>query len=239
MPDGRRVQVRADNRSFTLDVYDWEIKPLTLFVDSGHSGSINIDNLVNAYNVTLDQAFHDSLFALRAIHADLREYRFDQKYLPRLDDQVILGAGEVLGNSREAERAAALFNAIVGQPKTRFTVITDAGVDFIFRLRDGKVAISDTPFLYAWNLGPGDSVVPDLEYNKSFAANWELLSKANPVGTRWIERTFRLAAFLRYQKTQSLDNWTNFFDRVKQINERQIRTPMVLEVVCSNHAGAP
>jgi hypothetical protein len=232
MQDGERVQVLIANKTSILDAYDWEIQPLTHFVDSDHNGSINID-ISSQLNIRLDDAFVDTLLGLRIIQSDLiPRYVLSQTYLPQINDQLILGSGEkaVLTDNAEADRAAAHFLASVGLPPTTFTVITDAGVPFPFRLLGRKISISGRPFLYAWNLARevGNAVAPDLEYNAKFAANWALLQKANPVLVRSIERTYQLTAFLRYQKSASPDNWTNFVHQVDAIELSPIRTPSVL-----------
>jgi hypothetical protein len=138
------------------------------------------------------------------------------------------GENEVLSQDILADEAAEVFLAKVGRQTTRFSVITDAGVEFIFRKRGKAMTSSGNPFLYAWNLGDNDAVVPDKDYNEKVATNWELLRRANPVLIRSIERTYRLASFLRYFKSRSPDRWADFLGQVNSIHLPSVRTPTVL-----------
>jgi hypothetical protein len=227
--DGERVEVIVEGKPFALDAYDWEIKPISSFVNSGHNGSINISFTLSEFDVTLDEAFVDTLIGLRMIQADLmpRGVTLSQKFLPRIGDKVVLGPGEetVLAQEATAERAAQTFRARVGAAQAVYTVLTDAGINFGYQQEANKIRLSGQPALFAWNLGENEEVVPDLSYNAKFSANWDVLRNANPVVVRSIVRAFRLAAFLRARKDASQLNWGAFFHDVNGIELPPLRTP--------------
>jgi len=229
-PNGARLEITSGDQHLTVDAYDWEIYPLTRFVDSNHNGSINILVKEDGFNIDLDGAFINTLLGLRIIQADLITSGFlSQDFLPRLDNRLILGDGEApfLADDKRAGDAAAEFDKIVGTNESVYSVITDAGARFIVAERLGQnIAIVGRPFLFAWDMGPPpkNEVRPANIYNSNFDRNWDLMRQANPILIREIERMYRLTAFLRAEKDNPTSNWLDFAHETQVI---ELQLPVV------------
>src|SRR5262249_8259566 len=151
--DGERACVRVESRSAHLPLHDWELRPLVLFVDSGHHGIVHIMN----DQISLDAAFTNQLLGLRMIQADYLQIGEipSQDYLTREQNGVIYGEGEKSRLASADEVAGAvraldpLFDA-VHRANARASVLTDADIDVIFAMQGDELAISGVPYYFFW-----------------------------------------------------------------------------------------
>lgn len=228
-PDGERVVVVAGERQARLPLYDWEAAPQVRFVESGHHGAVSILVYSGGAAVSLDVAFQGTLLGLRFVQADLmaRNILVSQKYLPRTERGLLLGAGERdrLGNDAsvaDAIKEAGLLLRSTGD--TSYAVLTDAGVPFVFSIEGDRLTVSGTPYWFFWDLR-GDKVVPRRELNAKFAAAWPVLKKANPLVIEAMERSFGATAFFRHQKATRAENWATFARRLAEVRVEKAPTP--------------
>lgn len=229
-PDGDRIEVTAGTDKAHFNLYDWELKPLATFVDSGNHGSVSIQLGLGREEVSLDAAFRNRLLGLRFIQADCmaRNIILSQEYLPRNENGLLLGAGEKdrLGMDRSVARAVNDLAPFMA--KTRrvpYSVLTDAAEKFTFSVEDGKLTVKGTPYYYYWAQGPGDTVVPREALNREVKKLWPKLRQANPVVIGAMERSFRAAALFRYESAKEKENWKDFMAKVRKIDLPRVPTP--------------
>lgn len=235
-PDGKRVEVTIGGRKTYMDLFDWELKPLVEFVNSGHNGAINARNDGRAKNFMLDRAFQGRLLGLRLIQADMmpRGIIASQKYLPRdgRRNLFFLGNGERqwLGDVADVESAATTLEPLFSSNWSWWIVLTDAGERFTFSAIDDRFLISGTPFYYFWKPGRSENdVVPSESLNRQFKNSWPLLKRANPLVIRAMERSFGAAAFFRYQQQQNTADWRAFAQQVSAVSLPEVPTPRRIE----------
>lgn len=225
--DGRRVEVLVGTRpTVYMDLHDWELKPLVELVDSGYHGAINMAGGPKEQNILLHRAFQTRLLGLRFIQADLmpRGKIASQRYLPRWEGQLILGAGEERGWRIRATLAERRLSDLFRTHQARYHVLTDAGAEFTYSIVGHQLVVSGRPYIFAWN-PKGNRVAEDVTINKRFKEEWRTLRRLNPIVVRAIERTFRSVAFFRRQIRNNFTNWNAFANAVRGINLHPVPTP--------------
>ena len=228
--DGDRVEVTVGDEIAQFKLYDWELKPLATFVDSGNHGTVHIRMMWEREEVSLDAAFRNGLLGLRFIQADLmpRNIILSQKYLPRDKHGLILGAGEEerLGTDQSVAQAVADLAPLMAKTQSASNcVLTDAKKPFIFWLENGQLTVMGTPYFFFWDEGPDDTVVPRQKLNVDFKKAWRKLKQANPVVIEAMERSFRAAAFFRYESENEKMSWNDFMAEVRTIEVPRVPTP--------------
>jgi len=233
--DGRRLLVAAGTETATLPIYDWELQPLTNFVDSGHNGAVSIHLLGNHEKVSLDAAFEQTLLGLRFIQADMmpRGIIMSQDFLPQDDHGVIVGPGEQERLSTDEQVASAVQELKPLMARTRngapYSVLTDASIRFVFAIDGPELVITGTPYFFFWEpANKGDQVVPRKALNEALKKAWPQIKQANPLVIESMERSFRTVALFRFQKHRSPDNWNSFVKQVSKIKLSPVATPAVL-----------
>jgi hypothetical protein len=231
--DGNRFEVTIGDRVAYMDLFDWEAKPLVEFVDSGHHGAVTVLLQGSRESIQLDDAFQQRLLGLRFIQADLlpRGLIASQRYLPRgRNGLFILGNGERqwLGNVATVDSAAEALKPLFENVDTRYHVLTDAGISFIFSVVGNRFVINGTPYCLYWNQ-EGNRVVPNHELTEQFKQSWPIVKRANPLVIRALERAFRTTAFFRYQQQKDSGNWAVFVQQVSSISIPTVPTPQILE----------
>ena len=233
--DGRRLVVVAGTQTATLPIYDWELLPLTKFVDSGHNGAVSIHMMGNHEKVSLDAAFENTLLGLRFIQADMmpRGIIMSQEFLPQDENGVIVGPGEQERLSTDEQVEVAVRELKPLMAKTRngasFSVLTDASIRFVFAIEGTEMVITGTPYFFFWEpANKGDQVVPRKALNDALKKAWPQIKQANPLVIESMERCFRTVALFRHQKQKSADNWNSFVQQVSKVNLVPVATPAVL-----------
>jgi hypothetical protein len=156
-PDGRRLSVVIGDKSYEMSIPDWRLKPITLFADSEYTGVVSLfgegPDRDKYYYIQYHESFQNTLLGLRLLQADI--IFIDLKHhwkLPEWNGKVVLGAGETMTNQEKAEQAAQrLSNALRGK-KWRSWVLTDIGTEATVVIKDGKLAISNSPYYYFWDM---------------------------------------------------------------------------------------
>lgn len=234
-PDGRRFEAVIGNKVASLDLFDWEGKPLVEFVDSGHNGAINTDVGLGTEYITLDDAFQQRLLGLRFIQADLLPAGIipSQTYLPRDQSGIILGEGERawLGSTDSVRTAAASLRPLfeLSRSNLRYVVLTDAGRHFVFSVVGNQLLIRGRPYYYAWSRGLDDGVLPNDQVNTLLIRSWEKFRQVNPLVIRAVERAFRTTSFLRFQQQNDPQNWRAFVRQVSAVRITDVPTPRKLQ----------
>ena len=233
--DGGRLLVRAGERSSTLAIYDWELKPLAEFVDSGHHGAVSIKMFGRHEKISLDAAFEQRLLGLRFIQADFmpRGVIMSQEYLPQNGHGIVVGPGEEERLSSDRDVAAAVRELRPLMERTRngatYSVLTDANVPFVFSIEGKELVISGVPYYFFWEpANNGDQVVPKQTLNTALKKAWPQLKQANPLVIESMERCFRAVAFFRFQKQNSPENWKALMGQLNAVSLPQVPTPSLL-----------
>jgi hypothetical protein len=234
-PDGRRLVVNIGPQSATLPIYDWELKPLATFVDSGHNGAVSIRMMGNHEKVSLDAAFEQTLLGLRFIQADMmpRGIIMSQEFLPQDENGILVGPGEQerLSSDEQVESAVKELKPLMARTRTGapFSVLTDAGIRFVFSIDGEELAITGTPYFFFWEpASKGDQVIPRKALNEALKKAWPQIKQANPLVIESMERSFRTVALLRLQKQKSQDIWNSFIQQVSQVKLNPVATPAIL-----------
>jgi len=233
--DGSRLIVTAGKQRSVFRIYDWELQPLSRFVNSGHNGAVSIHMFGKQEKVSLDAAFEQTLLGLRFVQADLmpRGIVMSQEYLPQDERGIILGPGETERLSTEQEVSTAMRELESLMARTRngapFSVLTDAGVKFLFSIEGKELVVSGTPYFFFWEpAGRGDQVIPKKDLNEALKRAWPKIRQANPVVIDSMERCFRTVSLFRFQKKNSPDNWDRFVSQINTISLTRIPTPSIL-----------
>jgi hypothetical protein len=232
--DGSRFKVVIDGAEADMDLFDWEGKPFVEFAESGHNGAIDTELDAGTETITLDDAFQGRLMGLRFIQADLmiRGLIASQRYLPRDQNGLILGAGERqwLGSKESVSAAEASVLSLAAGIDTMYTVLTDAGREFTFYVKDGQFVIDGKPYYLAWDPSPdGTKVVQNAILNRRFSKSYDLLRQSNPLVIRSAERAFRNVSFFRYQKQTNPANWRSLVKQVSTCVIPSVPTPRQLK----------
>ena len=232
--DGKRLNILFGKRCGIYSLYDWELKPLTQFVDSENNGVVSIAMHGGHERVSLDAAFEDTLLGLRFIQADLmsRGIVFSQEYLPQDDKGFILGAGErnLLSPDSEIADALKILGSLLARARegASYSVLTDAGVPFEISLDGNDLIVEGLPYYFFWEPGINNSVVPKRSLNDALKKAWPLIKRANPVVIESMEKSFRTVAMLRYLKQSASEDWSAFVAQVDQIAMEKIPTPSIV-----------
>ena len=234
-PDGTRFVITADNQRVIHPMYDWELMPLSKFVDAGHHGAISIHLRGNSETVSLDAAFENTLLGLRFVQADMmpRGLIMSQEFLPQDENGIIVGPGEAERLSPDEVVAAAVKELRPLMAKTvhgaSFSVLTDASKPFVYSIEGDELVIKGSPYFFFWEpANKGDQVIPRKALNESLKKAWHQIKEANPLVIESMERCFRVVAFFRYQKKTSPDNWEKFVEQLKVVSLPYIPTPTVM-----------
>ncbi|MDB5388154.1 MAG: hypothetical protein JWM11_3800 [Planctomycetaceae bacterium] len=231
--DGSRLEVTVGEDKAALDLYDWELRPLAEFVNSGHHGAISISLSGQGERISLDAAFEQQLLGLRFIQADLiaRNIVLSQEFLPRDGQGLILGAGEKarLGTDQSVTAAVTELTPLMSRTGNAapFSVLTDADLAFTFAIENGRFVVSGTPRYIFWHPN-GNRVVQEVRVNAELNASWAQLKQANPLVIESMERSFRAVALFRFQKQKQLANWSAFVKQTKEIRLQKVPTPTSL-----------
>ena len=233
--DGGRLLVRAGELSSRLAIYDWELKPLAEFVDSGHHGAVSIKMFGRHEKISLDAAFEQRLLGLRFIQADFmpRGVIMSQEYLPQNGHGIVVGPGEEERLSPDRDVAVAVRELRPLMERTRngatYSVLTDANVPFVFSIEGRELVISGVPYYFFWEPAKnGDQVVPKQTLNAALKKAWPQLKQANPLVIESMERCFRTVAFFRFQKQNSPENWNALMGQLSEVSLPLVPTPSLL-----------
>jgi hypothetical protein len=233
--DGRRLIVNVQDQQVVLPVYDWELIPLIKFVDSGHHAVVSIHAYQHHEKVSLDAAMEQTLLGLRFVQADLmaRGRLLSQRYLPRTNNHLVLGAGETArladdsSVDGEVEALKPLFSRL--DPRFRYSVLTDANIPHEFVIERGELSISGIPYYFFWEPDPsGKNVVASIVGNHEFKKAWPQMRRANPLVIELMERGFQIVSFLRYQKSNFPENWTKLLSELPDTPVATVPTPTIL-----------
>ncbi len=240
-PDGERLVVQIGDQYFTMDLYDWELEPIVKFADSVYHATVTATESATKMEmkkygddlrevVSFHPAFQNRLMGLRHLQADYVRDLGGQRFLPSLDGELLLGAGEKTHYTKPDQALAAenRLQSLVRKMSNYWILLNDVNVDFVFDIASDELVITGDPYYFLWNpsnnewnLESGSAnvsgrVLAGGRINKRVKKAWPDYYAMNPLVYRAVTRTARYAALFRYQHKTNPNNWDDFFEAVEQ-----------------------
>jgi len=167
-PDGDRLEVVINGKPVAFRVYDWMLKPVAGFSESefnscftyfGKLQDKKMEETViqnGGHVLNYHPAFQNTLLGWRLSDMDILILYDFTSDLPRVNNKVILGAGEappdVQANNYGAYEFSSYINKIEKKLGYSFQsyIITDISRDVTFSVLNDSLSISGTPYYYCW-----------------------------------------------------------------------------------------
>lgn len=156
--DGSRVRLLVNNSSYALPLYDWQLKPITLYADSEYTAVASIfgrgPNMERYYYINFHPAFKDTHLGMRMLQADIlliASIVFSE--IPKFNGEPILYAGERTEASAAARLISTLGLGNILQTKgTSFTswVLTDTDRQPTLHFGSISVSVNLQPYYFFW-----------------------------------------------------------------------------------------
>lgn len=153
--DGNRLKVNSNNRSYHLDIPDWQLAPIAQFSDSEYFGCVSLfgdSTTANHYDIAYHEAFYNTLLGLRLLQYDI--LLMDPLQLhkkPSIENYVPLGYGESTHtDSVIVEDAYWHLRKTMYPYKYMSWVVTDYQEPVRFYIENNKFSISGNPWFYFW-----------------------------------------------------------------------------------------
>jgi hypothetical protein len=155
-PDGARVALRYKNRTYSIPLHDWRLKPITAFADSDYTAIVSLfgegPNRLKYFYIEYHPAFRDTLMGLRLLQADILLIDLDNLVnLPRNERNIqLLGPGERTPDLAASSRARKEAQDLLETHNPQSWVLTDVDRTAKVVFRDGVVRVELRPYFYFW-----------------------------------------------------------------------------------------
>jgi hypothetical protein len=219
-PDGERLVILLNGKPAAVKIYDWMLIPIARFADSEYNsvftyfGKLQDHKLEQTvlenkgHILNYHPAFLNTLLGWRLADMDLLILYDFTSDLPRVNNRVILGAGEsqpdVEANKYGAYKFSGYVNKIqrnLGYPFQSY-IITDYSRKIEVSVLNDTLTISGFPYYYCWHYRDNE---PDFDINK-LAAD--------------ISKEYKKTIQLETSKNAGFDLRELFIDSLIKIGER-------------------
>jgi len=168
LPDGERMELTINGKPVAFRVYDWMLKPIAGFSDSefnscftyfGQLQDTKLEETIlrnGGHVLNYHPALQNTLLGWRLSDMDILILYDFTSDLPRINNKVILGAGEappdVQANNYGAYEFSSHINKIEKKLGYSFQsyIITDFSRDVTFSIARDSLFISGFPYYYCW-----------------------------------------------------------------------------------------
>lgn len=169
-PDGQRLAVTIDSRTYYPSIYDWELFPIAKFADDEFTACFTAldttevsDTSYTPYNY--HEAFYNTLLGVRLRQADFYTTLADARVpLTPLDTNgnFILGSGEVIPSYEKVfknqKKLRDLNRKLIDRKqhclswgtRSRGWILTDAESEITFGVNDSALVFSGAPYYHFW-----------------------------------------------------------------------------------------
>jgi hypothetical protein len=174
--DGQRLVVSMNGVTTRPFIPDWQLVPIARVVHSGNSSLVTLfGNMPTAARasavrekggriVNYHRDLEDTLLGLRVLQLDMLIFNPDSVELPTIgtgaERRYLLGLGEHRPAPASGATAFQTVHAYIADAGYQSYIVSDYQRDLTFRMTDGALALTGTPYFYFWRTR-GDS--PEFE----------------------------------------------------------------------------
>lgn len=202
-PDGSRLLVTIGGESYRPYIPDWQLVPIAKFAASNHNAAVSLfgeNSTEEFYEATFHPALENSLLGLRLLHADMLLMLpiEDASQLPRLNNALVLGAGERMPDQATASMAGTQVHETLRGNNWQSWVFTDRGENVRFGVSDGQFVITGEPYYLFWRYSQRGRTIQDSvqlveeRYNRTVGLyNQTLAALRRQPGSAALQRQFQ------------------------------------------------
>jgi len=249
-PDGRRLSLTIGGKAVKTKLYDWEIIPIALFVESGYTACMTLfddagnpdEEKIREQNTkngimwaNFHPAFGDTLIGLNLFFVDAM---FVNPELMQFADRAFVFPIQGYHKSRlkswYTDRAFREFysNLILRElslikENHNTYIYTDYGTEISYRIKNKQIEFTGVPsYLFMYKNKKNETVTVAEEKTKSLIALHKYIYRINPTVYGVAEKTAQWAAFFRMVQTEYPQVWQDLIEQIDGIEPApKVETP--------------